>query len=470
MAADRTLIHPTALPRVAVLGAGTMGRGIAALLAGSGREVAIHDPCAAALEAAAQHVARETAGTGRLSRHAALPEAVAAADLVIEAIPEDLELKRAVIAETLEAAPDDCIVASNTSSLRIDALAQGLAGATRVLGVHWFNPPELIPGVEVVPGAQTSAAVVEAVLALLHELGREPVVVDGVPGFVANRLQEAMVAEALRCLDQGVVSAADLDRVVRTTFGPRLAVCGPLEIVDQVGLEVERRALAHLDEASTGGVYAVPDVLGDLIRRGRTGIAAGAGFHDYDDDPAAVLGHRAERLAAVLAAARRHDGPRENDVAERTSADGLAAVTEHRAWIRLRFGPSDARYGDGLVDGSRLLQLFGDLATELSILIDGDEGLFRAYESVDFLAPVRAGDFIEAEAWVIGMGRTSRRLAFEARRRIAAADGHGPTAAEELAVPEVTTRAVGTVVVPAERQRLDASRRASDAVITTRSN
>jgi 3-aminobutyryl-CoA ammonia-lyase len=119
----------------------------------------------------------------------------------------------------------------------------------------------------------------------------------------------------------------------------------------------------------------------------------------------------------------------------------------------MRMTPGDARYAGDLVDGGRIMQLFGDLATELSIMFDGDEGLFCAYDSVEFLAPLHSGDFIEAEGVVTEVGNTSRRMSFVARRRIAPSPAHGPTAADVLDQPEVLARASGTVVVPADRQR-----------------
>lgn len=127
--------------------------------------------------------------------------------------------------------------------------------------------------------------------------------------------------------------------------------------------------------------------------------------------------------------------------------------SEHKAWMRMRMTPADARYAGGLVDGGRILQIFGDLATELSIVVDGDEGLFCAYDNVEFLGPVHSGDFIEASATLTRLGNTSRRMSFEAHRRIAPAPDRGETAADVLPVPEILVRATGTVVVPKGRQR-----------------
>lgn len=142
------------------------------------------------------------------------------------------------------------------------------------------------------------------------------------------------------------------------------------------------------------------------------------------------------------------EAPSQNGThSSRASAEG--AVT---AWMRLRMGPHDARYAGGLVDGGRILQLLSDLATELSVVIDGDEGLFRAYDNVEFLAPVHSGDFIEATAMVTSQGRTSRRIVFEVTRRITMDPERGPSAAVLLSTPEVVARASGTVVVPLHLQ------------------
>ncbi|HEU4973856.1 MAG TPA: 3-hydroxyacyl-CoA dehydrogenase NAD-binding domain-containing protein [Baekduia sp.] len=454
--------HRAPFSRVAVLGAGTMGRGIAAVLAGHGIRVDLHDPDAGTLERAVAHV-RAHAPEAVVCGHAEIEPAVRHAELVVESALEDLELKRHVIAGALACSPEAAAVASNTSSFDIDDLSPG---SPRVLGVHWFNPPEVVPGVEVVPGRSTAPEHVERAVALLRALDKEPVVVANVPGFIANRLQEAMVAEALRCVGAGWASPADVDAIVRTTFGPRLAVLGPFEVVDEGGLEVERSALAQLHATTGGDVYRVPPVLDELVEAGRTGTAAGAGLHEYGGDPAAVTARRRQRVSEAFAVARgatAHNGWKENRRMDHDGAtNGDQGGELPRAQIRLRFGPADARYGDDLVDGGRLMQLFGDLATELSILLDGDEGLFRAYENVEFLAPVRAHEFIEAEAWVIRLGNTSRTFGFEARRRVAPTPEHGPTAAELMPEPEVVARATGTVVVPAERQRLGRTPQSND--------
>jgi len=126
--------------------------------------------------------------------------------------------------------------------------------------------------------------------------------------------------------------------------------------------------------------------------------------------------------------------------------------------LRVRMGPADARYAGGLIDGAALTGMFGDLATELAIRLDGDEGLFRAYEAIEFLAPVRVGDYVEARARVLDVGRTSRRIEFEAHKQISAAPDHGPTAAAVLDEPVLVARAIGTVVIPTERQRAPAAR------------
>lgn len=141
------------------------------------------------------------------------------------------------------------------------------------------------------------------------------------------------------------------------------------------------------------------------------------------------------------------------DPPQSTDGSQLDAVS-----LRVRMTPADARYAGGLIDGAALTGLFGDLGTELAIRHDGDEGLFRAYEEIEFLAPVRVGDYVEARARLLEVGRTSRRIAFEAWKQISAAPEHGPTAAAVLPEPVLVARATGTVVTPAERQRPSGAR------------
>jgi 3-hydroxybutyryl-CoA dehydrogenase len=223
-----------------------------------------------------------------------LEDAVADASLVIEAVAEDMEIKVATWRRLSAAAPEDAILASNTSSYDIGELAAVVGRRPeRVLGTHWFNPPQIVPCVEVIPAPGTLAAVVESVVALLREVGKEPVVVKSVPGFVANRIQNVMAAEALRCLEQGLATAEDIDAIVRGSFGFRLGAYGPLRIADLAGLDTYLGVYDYLFARLRAAQYEPPDVLRRLVEEGRTGVKALGGIYDYTEEEADRL--RAER-------------------------------------------------------------------------------------------------------------------------------------------------------------------------------
>lgn len=298
-------------PPVAVLGLGIMGAGVAAHLVREGRTVVAFDPDQIACRRAMGRIegARSHASAGAVVVARTLEDAVRDADLVFECVPEDLRVKRSVIREVCLHATGRAPVASNTSTFDIDQLAEGVRNPGRVIGCHWFNPPEIAPGVEVVAGAATDEEVTERLIAFLATVGRQAIRAPNRAGFVANRLQEAMAAEALRLIHSGAVGVKEVDEIVRTTFGFRLAVCGPFEILDQIGLQTEVSGLAYMREQSeNGGIYAVPPVLEQLLSEGREGLAGGRGFYDYDDAEA-EMAWRQQAYAAVIASAseaRRH--------------------------------------------------------------------------------------------------------------------------------------------------------------------
>lgn len=273
----------TALLEVAVLGAGIMGRGIALALAGAGHTVRVADPDPggrAALTGALQRMEADT--RGRVTVGGVAGDAVRGAGLVIEAVPERPELKVDVWRRVGETAPADAILASNTSALDIDSLAAHVPDPGRVLGTHWFNPADLIPCVEVVRGARTRDAVVAIVVDVLARAGKDPVVVRSSPGFVANRIQFALVREALLCLEEGLASAEDIDRIVSRSFGARLAALGPLANADLGGLDTYAWILEDL-ERRLGPRFAPPVVLLEHVDAGRLGAKSGAGLYGEHD-------------------------------------------------------------------------------------------------------------------------------------------------------------------------------------------
>lgn len=295
--------------RIAVIGGGLMGAGIAQVFAAAGHKVCVQEPSA---EVRASVVARVRDGLAQLGDDPALAnnvsvtehlaEAVADAGFVTEAAPEKLELKRGIFAQLVACAPPDAILASNSSVIPIGDIAGGLATAQRIIGTHWWNPAALIPLVEVIQGAETSDATVKATMALLTSVGKKPAhVKKDVAGFVANRLQHALWREAIAMVADGICDAKTLDDCVKNSFGLRLAVLGPLENADLVGLDLTRdihRTILPALNRDTG-----PNLLLDkLIAAGKSGFKSGEGLQKWSADEQAAL--RA-RLAAHLIAARR---------------------------------------------------------------------------------------------------------------------------------------------------------------------
>ena len=286
-------------PRVAVLGAGVMGRNIARVFLRAGAEVALYSRTEATLGSARAALADEAVERLRTPRE--LDAAVADATLVIESVPERIELKRQLLAAAEAAMPESGLLATNTSSLPLDDLAAVLCRPERFLGLHWFNPAHLVPLVEVVPASGTDPACLDAAVATLEAAGKRPLRLGrALPGFVANRLQYALIREALHLLEDGVVDAAGLDLVLTECLGLRWAVIGPMRSSDLAGLEtaiaVARELFPQLANATEPG----PALL-EPAAAGRLGVRTGAGFHDYPD-AARAEAERDAGLAAVLAA------------------------------------------------------------------------------------------------------------------------------------------------------------------------
>jgi 3-hydroxybutyryl-CoA dehydrogenase len=298
---------------VAVIGAGTMGVGVAECLAAAGIGVSLADATPELSREAKEQLAARARGhaeaglisAGAADRAAAveaaetLPDAVHEADLVFEAVPEDLGLKREILSSCSGAAPTEAVIVSNTSSFPMDELAKSVEPRGRFLGTHWFNPPEWTPGVEVIPAADTESEVVERVVGFLRAIGKRPTVVGDGPGFVANRIQNALFLEALRCVEEGLASPQEVDEVVRSCFGFRLPFFGPFQIADMAGLDVYVSVLETLKNG-LGKRFEVPEVLRELVEQGRAGTKSGAGFLEYSDEERdRLLLERDRRYAAL---------------------------------------------------------------------------------------------------------------------------------------------------------------------------
>ncbi len=280
--------------RAAVVGAGLMGRRIAGVLASAGLDVAITDTNAAILGAAAAEAGQVNgAGRGSVAAVADMAEAVSDADLIIEAVIEDLAIKQRLFERLATMAPK-AVLATNTSVLPVGAVTERVEDGGRVLGTHWWNPPDLIPVVEVVASERTSPEIVDRVVALLTEAGKLPVRVErDVAGFIGNRLQHALWREAIALVAEGVCDAATVDLVVRNTIGLRLATLGPLENADYIGLDLTMAIHDAVIPSLNSDPYPSP-LLRELVADGQLGARTGHGFLDWPD------GAR-ERTAARLA-------------------------------------------------------------------------------------------------------------------------------------------------------------------------
>ncbi len=282
------------ISRVAVLGAGTMGHGIARVAALSGFSVTLHDldpsRTRAGVEKIRSGLEREVS-RGRLSpsegeralsaigTSADLRETVQDADLIIEAVPEDLEIKKSLFQALGEFCPRDALLATNTSCLSVSRIAAAAAHPERVVGLHFFNPPAAMKLVEVVRGSETSDATVAAAAAVARRMGKEVIEVKDSPGFATSRLGLALGLEAMRMLEQGVASAADIDRAMELGYGHPM---GPLRVSDLVGLDV-RLAIAETLHRELGeSQFRPPDILRQRVRAGKLGKKTGEGFHRWE--------------------------------------------------------------------------------------------------------------------------------------------------------------------------------------------
>lgn len=286
--------EPTPRPpkRVAVLGAGTMGHGIAQVAAQAGFDTVLYDPLPEALESARERIranldrgvelgkvepAARDETLARIVLAGDAAEAARGADVVIEAAPERLEIKRELLARVAEVIAPDALLASNTSSLSISALADGVPGAERVVGMHFFNPAHIIALVEVVRGDRTADAVVEGAVELARRMGKTPIVVRDAPGFASSRLGVALGLEAIRMVEEGVASAEEIDRAMELGYRHPM---GPLRLTDLVGLDV-RLEIARYLHRTLGERFRPPELLERMVAEGKLGKKTGRGFHEW---------------------------------------------------------------------------------------------------------------------------------------------------------------------------------------------
>lgn len=277
---------------VAVLGAGTMGSGIAQVAAAAGYDVLLYDVTAERVDAGLETIRKNLAKgvdrgkvdpadaeatLGRLQPITALADA-GAAQLVIEAVPEDLALKVRVLGEVAKSAAAGTVLASNTSGLCLTELAAALPDPSSVVGMHFFNPVHLMKLLEVVRAHQTSDAVLETVREVGTRMGKEVIVVRDMPGFASSRLGIALGMEAIRMLEEGVATAAEIDKAMKLGYGHPM---GPLELTDLVGLDVRMAIGEYLLRELGGEQFRPPQLLKRLVRAGKLGRKTGEGFYKY---------------------------------------------------------------------------------------------------------------------------------------------------------------------------------------------
>ncbi len=297
--------------RIAVIGAGLMGHGIAQVFALAGHDVTIYDAFPASLDTVKARIAANLKDLGddesavnRVTPQADLAKAVSGADYVVEAVLEDLPLKQKLFAEIEPHVRPDTILASNTSVIPITAIMQGLARRERALGTHWWNPPFLVPLVEVIETQWTSPATVDFTMKLHADAGKKPAhVKKDVPGFIGNRLQHALWREAISLVENGICDAETVDEVIKSAFGRRLAVLGPLENADMVGtdltLAIHQNVLGDIDSRPGPSPY-----LEKLVADGKLGFKSGEGFRTWTPEQQTAF---RQKVVQHLKAARAND-------------------------------------------------------------------------------------------------------------------------------------------------------------------
>jgi len=280
---------------IAVIGAGTMGHGIAQVAGGCGFRVVLNDVDRDSLSRGIRSIEKNLAKgiqLGKLTEdesertlqqiHGTTTlDECAAADLVIEAAPEKLDLKRDILHKLEVASDHPFIFASNTSSLSITEIARASKHPNNVVGMHFFNPVHIMRLIEIVVGKETSETTVDTVRDVGRRMRKEPIVVKDVPGFASSRLGIALGLEAMRMLEQGVASAEDIDKAMELGYNHPM---GPLKLTDLVGLDVRLNIAEYLHDELRSDAFLPPEVLRQMVSEGKLGKKTGVGFYDWTND------------------------------------------------------------------------------------------------------------------------------------------------------------------------------------------
>ena len=300
------------IKKVGIVGAGTMGAGVAEIFAQFGYTVILYNRSKAGMQRALEHLQSkvavdptpikkeiDAAGAKIYTTHD-LTE-LAQVDLISESIAENLEVKQDIFRKLDEICDAKTLFTTNTSGLSISQIATAVSHPDRFAGMHYFNPPQIIPALEIIKGEATSDATCEVLIDLAKQMQKQPILVQkDVPGFVASRLQFAVVREALHLLEEGIASPADIDAVMKHGLGLRWALLGPLEIADLGGLDIFNTVGSYVAKSLSNATES-PKVLQDLVAAGKLGAKTGSGFYDYPPGKASTLiVERDEKLQEIL--------------------------------------------------------------------------------------------------------------------------------------------------------------------------
>lgn len=294
------------IKKVAVVGAGTMGARIAVVMARAGYRVSLWSRSESTLDKA-RTIVDSLAASENVTFTTSLEVCLADADLVSENVAEDVALKQRVLNDIEQQVSADCVITTNTSSVSITLLSSALSQPQRLIGMHWFNPADTMPMIEIVRGEQTGDDICQRVRDICQQLGKETIVVNqDIPGFIINRLQYAMLREALYLVDAGIGSVEDVDRAVQRTLAPRWAAMGPMKLMDFAGLDtVEKVAgilLPALDNSSQ-----LPAWLKEKVADNKLGVKSGEGFYAWTAEAASAAMRKRDETVRHLTGSDEHE-------------------------------------------------------------------------------------------------------------------------------------------------------------------
>lgn len=299
-----------------MIGAGIMGSGIALACAKGGHDVSIWDVEEKATQNALANI-RSALGTlvetnivpeqksesvlKRIAPFQEMREAVRDAELVFEVVPEQIELKRRVLRKLDAACRSDTILASNTSTFKIGVLASATKRPGKVIGTHWMNPAYLLPLVEVTPSTKTSSDTRDRVKNLLTSIGKHPILCKDTPGFLVNRMNSALLVEAISIVQEGIATMEDVDMAWTQHLGPRYCIVGPFQLMDSFGLDTEHSQYSYLQKTTKDNKFKPPTLLKSKVRKHQLGLKTGKGFFDYSGkDTNSIVKERDRRFIELL--------------------------------------------------------------------------------------------------------------------------------------------------------------------------